>query len=113
MDRRGLLNQLGLLSAGLAFSHRSDLFAQGAPPPGWRTFELTTRVEVLRPVGPTRVWLPTPLTVETPYQKPLGNTLTGEGGTTFTKSDRESANDIACFEFPEGVSRSPSSPAAP
>jgi len=31
------------------------------PQPGtWRTFEITTRVEVLKPAGTTRVWLPVP-----------------------------------------------------
>ena len=58
---------------------------------------------MLRPAGPTRIWLPTPLSVETPYQKPLGNTLTGEGGTTSTRTIPESADAIACFEFPEGA----------
>ena len=103
MDRRDFLCRAGLVSASFALSNRSDLFAQSAPPAGWRTFEITTRVEVLRPAGRTRVWLPTPLTIETPYQKPLGNTLAGDGGTTFTRLDPASANAIACFEFPEGV----------
>lgn len=104
MERRHFLRQAGLASASFALFNESDLFAQSAPPSGWRTFELTTRVEVLRPAGRTRIWLPTPLTIETPYQKPLGgNILTGEGGTTSTIKDLESANAIACFEFPEGV----------
>ena len=58
---------------------------------------------MLRPAGLTRIWLPTPLTIETRYQKPLGNTLTAEGGTTSTRTIPESADAIACFEFPEGV----------
>src|SRR5260221_14789155 len=32
-----------------------------APRPGpWRTFEITTRVEVAKPAGVTRLWLPLP-----------------------------------------------------
>ncbi|HTE66581.1 MAG TPA: twin-arginine translocation signal domain-containing protein, partial [Candidatus Binatia bacterium] len=31
----------------------------------WRTFEVMTRVEVANPTGPTRVWLPMPLAVDT------------------------------------------------
>jgi transglutaminase-like putative cysteine protease len=104
MDRRDFLRQAGLVSASVALAGRSDLLAQSAPPsPKWRTFEITTRVEVLEPAGRTRIWLPTPLTIATPYQKPLGNTLTGEGGTTSTITDSESANAIACFDFPDGV----------
>jgi len=103
MDRRDFLRQAGLVSASFALSNRSNLRGQSTTPPRWRTFEITTRVEVLRPAGVTRIWLPTPLTIATPYQKPLGNTLTGEGGTTSTRTAAESANAIACFEFPEGV----------
>ncbi len=32
-----------------------------APTPGaWRTYEITTRVEILNPQGETQVWLPIP-----------------------------------------------------
>jgi transglutaminase-like putative cysteine protease len=103
MNRREFVRQAGLVSASLALSNRSDLYAESAPAPAWRTFEVTTRVEVLQPVGRTRIWLPTPLTVETPYQKPLGNTLTGEGGATSTTKNPDSANAIAGFDFPDGV----------
>jgi transglutaminase-like putative cysteine protease len=118
MDRRDFLRHAGAVSAGLALSSRSsDLLASGlagahareqALPPvagsaKWRTFEITTRIEVLQPVGKTRVWLPTPLTVATVYQKPLGNTFNVEGGTATTANDPDAANGIACIEFPEGV----------
>jgi transglutaminase-like putative cysteine protease len=103
MDRRDFLRQAGLVSASLALSNTSDLSVRSAAPPGWRTFEVTTRVEVLRQAGRTRLWLPTPLPIETPYQKPLGNTLNSEGGATSTANDPESANAIACFDFPDGV----------
>ena len=33
----------------------------------WRTFEVTTRVEILFPEGATRVWLPVP-SVDSVYQ---------------------------------------------
>ena len=29
-------------------------------PAGWRTFEVTTRVEVLKPEGVSRAWVPCP-----------------------------------------------------
>jgi transglutaminase-like putative cysteine protease len=47
----------------------------------WRTFELTTKVRVLKPAGVTRVWLPMPL-VSAPYQKALGETYLARGGQT-------------------------------
>ena len=43
----------------------------------WRVFEVTTQVEILKPVGVTRVWLPIPLTEDTPYQKGHGEYVEG------------------------------------
>ena len=37
----------------------------------WRTFDVTTHVEVLEPSGDTRVWVPAALISETPYQRTL------------------------------------------
>jgi transglutaminase-like putative cysteine protease len=45
----------------------------------WRTFEVTTKIEVANPSGVTRVWLPLPLASETDYHKTLGNTWKGNG----------------------------------
>lgn len=103
MHRREFVRAAGFASAGLALPSGFDLFAEAAPSAAWRTFEITTRVEVLQPAGRTRIWLPTPLTVETIYQKPLGNTLSSEGGSNRTVTDPDAANAIACFDFPEGV----------
>jgi hypothetical protein len=50
------------------------------PPSGWRTFEVTTRVEVLTSSAATRVWLPAALISETPYQRTLANRFHAEGG---------------------------------
>ena len=48
-----------------------------APRPGpWRTFEITTHVEVQRPAGVTRLWLPLPA-IAAEYQDPLDNHWTG------------------------------------
>ncbi|MDO8251756.1 MAG: twin-arginine translocation signal domain-containing protein, partial [Rhodoferax sp.] len=44
---------------------------QFSPQPGnWRTFEVTTRVDIVEPQGVTRVWLPIP-SVNTDWQKSL------------------------------------------
>jgi transglutaminase-like putative cysteine protease len=69
-----------LLSAGLALTAGSRRPMQVPSGKGWRTFEVITRVEVLKPSGPTRVWLPAALAVGTPYQKTLSNTFTADGG---------------------------------
>jgi transglutaminase-like putative cysteine protease len=46
---------------------------------GWRNFEVTTRVEVLKPNGETRIWVPAALIRSTPYQRTLANTFTADG----------------------------------
>jgi transglutaminase-like putative cysteine protease len=48
-----------------------------APRPGtWRSYEVTTRIELLKPAGVSRVWVPLPV-IESDYQKVLGNTWSG------------------------------------
>jgi transglutaminase-like putative cysteine protease len=80
MQRRSFL-QAGA-AASLLGSFPRFATAQQLPydprPAGWRTFEVTTRVEVLKPTGPSRVWVPVP-SVESDYQKVLGNTWSGNG----------------------------------
>ena len=79
MDRRNFLRFTGLASAGLTLSPQS-LLAASSGSDRWRVFEVTSRVEVLKPSGVTRVWLPTPLTMDAGYQKSLGNAWNAEGG---------------------------------
>jgi transglutaminase-like putative cysteine protease len=74
--------------------------AQGG---GWRTFEVTTRVEVLKPSGATRVSVPTALTVSTPYQKTLANTFQCEGGAAKIVESKADALGMVAAEFPAAV----------
>jgi transglutaminase-like putative cysteine protease len=75
MDRRHFLRSAGL-SLAAARLGRAPLFAQPAnAAPGWRTYEVTTHVEILKPSGISNVWLPLPLPAATDFQKPLGNRI--------------------------------------
>ncbi len=47
MNRRDFLRSAGIASASLALPRTARLFAEDATRSGWRTFEVTTRVEVL------------------------------------------------------------------
>ena len=69
----------------------------------WRVYEVTTRVEVLKPAGVTRVWLPLPLTKDTDYQKNLGNTWGVEGGTVETAVDGKYGAEFLQAEWPDGA----------
>ena len=84
MNRRAFLRGAASLST-LAVSSRVAGFVSPAgaqqkefvPRPGtWRTFEITTRVEILEPTGMTRAWLPIP-SVKSDFQKPMGDQWTG------------------------------------
>ena len=103
MNRRDFLRTAGVVSAGLAFPESGRLFAQAASSGGgWRTFEVTTRAEVLKPNGPTLVWLPAPF-VNEPFQKTLDNKFTAEGGTADHIERRQDALGIVFAKFPAGV----------
>src|SRR5262245_52387144 len=82
MQRRSFL-QAGTAIAALGALPKVSV-AQQLPfdprPAGWRTFEVTTRVEIQFPEGVSRVWLPLP-SVEGDYQKPLDNAWSGNGST--------------------------------
>lgn len=69
----------------------------------WRLFEVTTRVEVQKAVGRTRVWLPLPLTQDTEYQKSLGNTWAAGNGAVNVAHDRKFGAGIVAAEFEEGA----------
>src|SRR5262249_58480321 len=81
MDRRLFLKTAGAVSASLALPKTTRLFALDRPSDPWRTFEVTTRVEVLKPVGTSYVWLPAAIPRETPVQRTLGNKCKADGGT--------------------------------
>ena len=70
MNRRDFLKQGLSVSAGLAFSGlpKFSSFAS-ASDAKWRTFEVTTRIDVADPVGASRAWVPVPLMTNTDYFK--------------------------------------------
>jgi len=100
MNRRDFLEASGILSAGALFS--KALSAQDAAP-RWRTFEITTHIEVLNPSGPTRIWAPLALAADTPFQKTISNTFQCEGGTAKTSADRSEALKMVSADFPAGA----------
>ena len=104
MKRRDFLRSAGVVSAGLAFPKATTrLFAADASAGGWRTFELTTRVELLKPSGMTRIWLPAALISRTPFQKTLANTFHAEGGSAKMTESKADALGIVFAEFPAGA----------
>ncbi|HWC95744.1 MAG TPA: transglutaminase-like domain-containing protein [Candidatus Sulfopaludibacter sp.] len=94
-NRRQFLQMAGIVPAALAQSLRADS--------GWRTFEITTRVTVLKPSGPTRIWAPAALLTQTAYQRTLSNTFLCEGGTARKVESRPESLSMIVAEFADGV----------
>src|SRR5512141_1176841 len=82
MDRRNFLKTTaaipaaGALSAfpGLVRAQQASPWANGTR---WRSFEVTTRVEVAKPKGVARIWLPLPLAADTDWFRTLNNSWSG------------------------------------
>jgi transglutaminase-like putative cysteine protease len=94
MNRRTFLSSTACIALSGRLSAADD---------AWRTFEVTTRVEILKLSGITRIWLPAPLTVNTPFQKTLANQFTAEGGKAQIIKNPADALGILTAEFPSGA----------
>ena len=67
---------------------------QFAPQPGaWRTFEVTTRVEIAAPRGQTRVWVPVP-SVNAAWQKSLESAIDSNGSARMLADGSEGARMV-------------------
>jgi transglutaminase-like putative cysteine protease len=102
MDRRAFIKTSVALPAAVAVSGLPRITTASTPGP-WRVFEVTTSAEILQPAGMTRIWLPVPLTADTPYQKSLGNTWNAEGGTAGYSHDGKYSMGVVHSEFSESA----------
>lgn len=102
MDRRHFLQSSGAVCAGLALTKPASLLADTLST-GWRTFEVTTRVEVLKTAGVTHIWLPAALIRDTPYQRTLSNQFAAEGGSAKLTTNKPSVLGIVSATYPENA----------
>ena len=100
MNRRDFVRSTSFAFAGLTLSKAELSFAQNSPSGGWRTFEVTTRVEVLKPAGETKVWLPAALVQNTPFQKTTSNRFIADGGKARLVESNPNALGIVVATFP-------------
>lgn len=103
MNRRDFLRSAGAVSTSFGFPKTRCLFAEDASSASWRTFEVTTRVEVLKSSDATRVWVPAALIRKTSFQKTLSNTFSAKGGEARLFQDKTDGLGIVAGEFPAGV----------
>ena len=80
ISRRSVLQSA---CASVVFSASSELLAQEAvrrfepKPQGWRTFDVTTTVQIKAASGATRVWLPV-TSLDTPWQRTVDVSYSSE-----------------------------------
>ena len=101
MNRRTFLQSTSAICAGLAVTKSIPVFAGPSQSGrGWRTFEVVTRVELLKPSGATHIWLPAALLLDTPFQRTHANKFSAEGGSAQLSKDKSSALAIVSATYP-------------
>jgi transglutaminase-like putative cysteine protease len=100
MNRRIFLSSSSALFAGAAITKTIPAIADTLTDSGWRTFEVVTRVELLKPAGTSHIWLPAALESATPYQRTASNRFTAEGGVARLHRDKHNALGIVSATFP-------------
>jgi transglutaminase-like putative cysteine protease len=101
MNRRSFLQSTGAICASLAVAKSLPVFADALQSNGgWRTFEVTTRVEVMKPNGVTHIWLPGALIRDTPFQRTHANRFNAEGGTASFSRDKPNELGIVSAIYP-------------
>ncbi|TMJ67911.1 MAG: transglutaminase, partial [Alphaproteobacteria bacterium] len=77
MLRREFLRGGAALAATAALPRGASAELPFTPrPDAWRKFEVTTRVEIVKPAGKPQAWLPLPAVAEPGWTQPLGNQWT-------------------------------------
>ena len=97
MDRRAFLQTSAAAAAASALPWRDALASTE-----WRTFETVTRVEVLKPRGVSRAWVPLPMADDTDWQKSVGSTWTGNAARAQVASDGKYGVTMVYAEWREG-----------
>ncbi len=100
MNRREFVRSTSFAFAGFTLSKAELSLAESPPSDGWRTFEVTTRAEVLKPAGETKVWLPAALIQNTPFQRTTSNRFTADGGKARIVESNPNALGIVVATFP-------------
>ncbi|HUJ88216.1 MAG TPA: transglutaminase family protein [Burkholderiales bacterium] len=102
MKRRTFLHA----SAAASLLGTLPRFARAAgfdPRPGpWRYFDVTTRVDVLKPSGVTRVWVPLP-SLNNDFERVIGNSWAGNAPGVKAASDPKYGAQMVYAEWPAGA----------
>ena len=103
MQRREFLWTSVALAAGVMWpAGRAEAAFDPSPEDGWRTFDVTHRVEVLKPEGATRAWLPLPSVDEKDWIRTMGNLWQGSSGNVRLLRNREYGAQMLYAEWAPG-----------
>ncbi|HEY7791616.1 MAG TPA: transglutaminase-like domain-containing protein [Vicinamibacterales bacterium] len=100
MNRRHFL--LTTAGAAACLVPRGALANLADPADSWRTYEVTTDIDILHPDGVTRVWAPLPLPATTPFQRLLDSRSHAEGGRAEIRT-LGSGTTVLAASWPAGV----------
>jgi transglutaminase-like putative cysteine protease len=99
MNRRDFLRANSSICAGWALSRAVRVLADTRSADGWRTFDVVTKVELLKFDGVSHIWLPAPMIRNTPYQNTISTRFTAEGETATLSKDKQSALGIVSATY--------------
>jgi len=102
MNRRHFLQTASMLSGGFTWASAEMLKGREITSHKWRTFEITTQIEILKPSGITRVWAPLALGQDTPFQRAIANRIECQAGTA-NIFKRAGELQLIAAEFPPGA----------
>jgi transglutaminase-like putative cysteine protease len=98
MDRRAFLKVSAVAASTSALPWRSAL----ADTADWRTYDVTTKVTILKPRGASRAWVPLPLVDDTDWHRGIGNSWSGNAAKVQLLSDGKYGAAILFAEWREG-----------
>ena len=102
MDRRTFLSTTAAIPLAAAFSNAHAQERVFAPRPGdWRTFEITTRLEIVNASATTRAWIPVPA-IDGDWQQSLTNTWKGSTREAALHTDGVYGARFVAATWPEG-----------
>ncbi len=101
-NRRGFMRTIGALAARASLLGSRSLRSEEGEA-GWRKYEITTHVEISNASGTTRVWVPTPLVEQMPFQRSMGTRVQCDRGRWTSVEQTERSLSMVSAEFPSGV----------
>jgi len=97
MKRREFLLSTAATSALATLPWRAALAAEG-----WRSFDVTTRVELVNPSGVSRAWVPLPLVLSNDWQQTISNSRSGNAAQATIHADGKYGAAMVTAEWGAG-----------